>query len=260
MIGEIAKDRGAAGELIRRIFRSGLSAFIAGAIVAGGGGRLAMRATSLIDRSAHGRRTEAGFRVGEVTLGGTLELVVFIGLFGGLAVLAIWTVVERWLPASPVARAGTASIAAVGIGGRIAIDGGNFDFSILDPGWAMALIFVALTATLGPMIVATEVLIDRYLSRGDHWARMWPGVVTLGAFPALIVFATLLDPDCSCLNRPIVAGGALLALAAFTVTTWVREFKGSELSSIWNRAGTVFLWVAVATGLIHLGREISHFV
>ena len=178
MIGETTTDHGAAAELIRRMFRSGLAAFAAGIVVAGGGGRLAMRATSLIDRSAHGRRTEAGFRVGEVTLEGTLELVVFIGLFGGLAVLAIWTVVERWLPASRVARAATASIAAIGLGGRMAIDGGNIDFSILDPGWVMALIFITLMATLGPLIVAAEVLIDRYLSHGDHWARMWPGVVS----------------------------------------------------------------------------------
>ena len=191
---------------------------------------------------------------------GSIELIVFIGIFGSLAVLAIWTVAERWLPASPVARTGAASVTAIGLGGRMAIDGGNIDFQILDPGWAMAGIFILLVALLGPLVVWAENLMDRRLSRGDHWARLWPGVVLLGAFSTLAVVVTLLDSDCSCIRRPIVAGTTLIVLAVFTVVTWIREFRGAHLSYRWNTLGQTLLWLAVTTGLIHLGREIAHFV
>ena len=110
-------DRSEASELIRGMVRSGLAGFGAGFIVGGVGGRLAMRAASLIDQSAHGSRTEAGFRIGEFTLGGTLELVIFIGLFGGLAVSAIWTVTERWLPGSTRAKVMSSAVVAVAFGG-----------------------------------------------------------------------------------------------------------------------------------------------
>ena len=200
-------DRSEASELIRGMVRSGLAGFGAGFIVGGVGGRLAMRAASLIDQSAHGSRTEAGFRIGEFTLGGTLELVIFIGC------LAVWRSVPSGRSpsdGSPAPR-GPRSCPLPSwqsrSGGRLAIDGGNIDFRILDPGWLMAAVFVLLVALTGPIAVWLERKIDGRLDHGEHWARLWPMVVILGAFPATIVLVTLLESDCACLHRPVAAGG-----------------------------------------------------
>lgn len=62
-----------------------IAGLTAGILVLGLGGRLVMRilgATSGDD--AQGRRTEAEELVGEITLGGTLGFIVFVGIFGGL--------------------------------------------------------------------------------------------------------------------------------------------------------------------------------
>lgn len=246
--------------LVRRIFIAGLSGMISGFLVVGLGGRLAMRLTSLIDRSAHGARTEAGFTVGEVTLAGSLEFVIFVGIFGGLAVTAVWPVVDRWIPASGRGRLGMAALSAGAIGGRLAIDGRNFDFLILDPGWLMAAIFVVLAALVGVVAVAVTRALETRLSRGAHWARAWPALIVLGVFPAAIWFVFAFDSECSCVSRPWLTTAMLFILAGFTVVTWVRDFRGQVPSTRWERGGKVLLLAVIVTGLFHLGGEIAHFV
>jgi hypothetical protein len=56
--------------------------------------------TRPIPPAAQGRTTEAGFTVGEVTFGGTIELIIFvgilIGLFGADAIAAARTAGISW--------------------------------------------------------------------------------------------------------------------------------------------------------------------
>ena len=70
--------------LARHAALVGLAGAGLGAVVGGGGGRLVMRILALAapERSL-GQVTENGNRVGEVTVGGTIELVVFVGIFAG---------------------------------------------------------------------------------------------------------------------------------------------------------------------------------
>lgn len=256
----VALDQAPGVAVVRRIFIAGLAGMASGFLVGGVGGRLAMRLTSLVDRSAHGARTEAGFTVGEVTLAGTLELVVFVGLFTGIAVTAAFPVVERWLPRWGPGRWMLAGLAAAAIGGRLAIDGRNIDFLILDPGWLMAAIFVTLTALVGVVAVAVISALERRLSHGEFWGRAWPALLVLGALPAAFWIIVPFDSDSANVSRPWLASIVLYALAGYTVVTWVREFRGRPPSERWERSGRALLLAVIVTGALHLGGEIAHFV
>ena len=68
-------------------------------LVLGLGGRLMMRVLAATSPdSAQGRFTDAEFRVGEVTLDGTVSFVLFVGLIGGILTVGAWVVLRRWLP------------------------------------------------------------------------------------------------------------------------------------------------------------------
>ena len=73
-------------ELIRHLALVGLAGAVSGAIVGGIGGRLVMRIAAVAaPDGVIGSVTENGNRIGDITAGGTLELVIFAGiLFGGV--------------------------------------------------------------------------------------------------------------------------------------------------------------------------------
>ena len=73
--------------------------FVAGLLVVGLGGRLVMRvlaATSGMD--AQGRFTEAGERVGKITLGGSIGFFIFAGLLIPRASSLVYIPLRRILP------------------------------------------------------------------------------------------------------------------------------------------------------------------
>ena len=84
--------------LLRDVFRGGLAGVIAGVICLGVGSRVVMRVAALLDPDQHGRLTDNGNVIGAITFEGTLELVIFVGIFGGLAAGVVWVLVRDWLP------------------------------------------------------------------------------------------------------------------------------------------------------------------
>ncbi|HUP87565.1 MAG TPA: hypothetical protein VM143_18070 [Acidimicrobiales bacterium] len=70
-----------------------------GLLVLGPGVRLVMRLLAVTaEEQATGRRTEAEQIVGVVSLDGTLGLIIFSGIFGGLLLAAIALLLRKWLP------------------------------------------------------------------------------------------------------------------------------------------------------------------
>lgn len=84
--------------LLRTLYAASLAGAIAGALTIGLGLRAAMRVSGLLtDPARRGLLTEAGNRVGEFTVAGTLVLVLLgaaFGIAGGLA----YAIVRPWLP------------------------------------------------------------------------------------------------------------------------------------------------------------------
>ena len=114
-----------------------------------------MRAIFLIDKSTDGAETDFG-TVGEITVGGTLTLLVLstlAGVFGGVAYVAI----RRWLPwPSPVARGAFFGLLMMFGPGVIFL--GEVDLQIFEPAVPIFAMFVVLIILYG---IAVAVVTDR---------------------------------------------------------------------------------------------------
>lgn len=161
-------------------------AILAGVLTIGAGGRLLMRimaATSSDD--VQGRLTEAEEIVGEVSVGGSVFLIVGLGIFSAVVGLALFLLLRRWLPNRSLA-AGLVGV-AIGAGPLVRPSGfiasTNPDFSLLSP------VVLAVAICLGMLLLFGStfgVLVD-------HLAPRWPrprwsplGVVSVLPFGMLL--------------------------------------------------------------------------
>jgi hypothetical protein len=129
--------------------------FVAGFLVAGLGGRLMMRLMAATSgASAQGRLTEAEERVGEITLGGSVAFVIFVGLLFPAIAAFVYLPLRRFLPRrawSAGAVFGLLLLATLGVGDPLSPD--NVDFAILTPR-PLAVAFIAVLAVLFGMTFA----------------------------------------------------------------------------------------------------------
>ena len=151
--------------LVRHIALVGVAGLITGLLVAGGGGRLLMRIAAIAGHDdATGRLTDSGFRVGETTLGGTLELVLFIGLFAGGIGTILYLMSEPWLVWAGKWRGVVFGgfLLAVSSATSDALDPDNFDFELLGNKAFIVAMFVVLFLAYGGLLAwLSERLEDR---------------------------------------------------------------------------------------------------
>jgi hypothetical protein len=113
---------------------------VVGLVVAGLGSRVVMRLLAVADPDASGTITENGNVVGEITAGGSLALLIFVGLPFGLVAGLVVFAVRRWLPQRPAWRGLALAAVLLGLFGGTVIDPDNIDFRLLEPtGLALAL-------------------------------------------------------------------------------------------------------------------------
>ena len=99
-----------------------------------------MRLLALLNSDVRGTFTENGNQVGDITLGGTLALVLFVGIPTGVVAGVIVFALRRWLPAGQPWRGLALSAVLLALLGGAVIDSDNFDFLLLEPaGLALAL-------------------------------------------------------------------------------------------------------------------------
>ena len=77
---------------------------IAGALVGGIGSRLVMRLAALAAPEVRGALTENGNVIGEITLAGTIGLMLFAGVGSAIFGAGALTVARPWLPHSTALR------------------------------------------------------------------------------------------------------------------------------------------------------------
>jgi len=220
-----------------RVSGSVAGALVAGVLVPGLGGRLMMRVLAATSSdAAQGRITDAEEVVGEVTVDGTIGLVLFVGGFGGLAGLAFYAVLRRWLPD----RSLIAGLVTAGIGaGLLARPSGllepeNPDFAILTPTWLALALAVGLIVTFG---LVAAVLIDR-------WSASWPlpGRSVKGVAGVLPLAPLLLA---------VTPGLAVLGAIGFTAAVQP-AVAGGWLRPV-DRVLRVVVLIAAAAGVVWLG-------
>lgn len=163
-----------------------IGAYLAGVLTIGAGGRLMMRilaATSSDD--VQGLRTEADEIVGNVSVGGTVFLIVVAGFFAPVLGLALFSMLRRWLPDRSLA----AGLIGVAIGAGVLVrpsgflSAANRDFTFITP---VALAVTLSLATLVLFGATFGVLVDLLAPR---WPR--PGWSPQGVV-AVLPFALLL--------------------------------------------------------------------
>lgn len=206
-----------------------------GILVAGAGGRLAMRLlAATAGDAAQGRRTEAQEIVGRISVGGTIGFVVFAALFFGLATGAIYLLIRRWLPRGRLGGLSYGALLLVLAGTRIEpLRPGNRDFDIVGPGWLAVVVFGLLVVLHGMLVSAFA---GRYSTMAPlpsfdrrSFATHAPLALLLPAAPILVpvaaagvvaVVLSRVEPLVAFLNssrasdigRVVLAGAALVAL------------------------------------------------
>jgi hypothetical protein len=244
----------ALGGIFRDITRGGLAGVVVGLIGCGIGGRIVMRLAAVLVPMSDGAHTENGNVIGDITLGGSLALVVF-GLIVGLVAATIWVAVAPWIPGRGVARAVAAMPVAVALGGSGLIDGDNRDFSILGHDPAVVGILVLLVALIGFMFPLVDDALDRWLPAAMGRAKtLYTVAASIGiGFALLVATAFLTAPE----PATVLTGVALIGLALATLRTWVLRVKSEPASSRLLIAGRGALVVAIALGFIRLASDLT---
>ncbi len=174
---------GQVSALLRPLAGCVAAGIVVGLVVAGLGSRIVMRILALADADARGTFTENGNQVGDVTAGGTLGLIVFVGIPSGVAAGLIVFLVRRWLP-SPLAWRGLAlSLVLLALLGGTVLDADNVDFRLLEPAGLAVALFGALFFLAGYALAA---LADRW-GPGVPAVFFRRGVTVVGAIILAVV-------------------------------------------------------------------------
>src|SRR5688500_17536067 len=73
-------------------------AVVSGVLAAGAAGRLLMRLLAVTSPDAEGQITEAGAEIGEITVGGTLGFITFVGVPAGVLAALLYGLAGSVLP------------------------------------------------------------------------------------------------------------------------------------------------------------------
>lgn len=253
----VAASPGPFPRRVRWVLIRGLSAVVTGTVVLGVGGRLVMLASRLLHPDAVGRLTENGNRIGEVTLSGTVALVVFGGLASGVMAGVIWALVASWMPR----HWWVVGPATVALGVPALIDADNRDFAILDPPGVDVLLLLGLLFAFGAALHAVDAALTRRLApaAGDLGTALQAGLVLLVAPILIPVFGSFFSREfCFCEDPPWLLGSFLVVTAAASVWWWVAELRGAEEPPpAARRLGVVALAAAVTAGVVHAATEVA---
>jgi hypothetical protein len=191
-VGPVAGERltpaTARDGLTRLAVGSGVG-FVAGVLIGGVGGRLAMlllRVTS--DSALIGMTTDDGFRTGSFTTDSFFLLAVTA--IGGAGLGVAYVAVRRWLPQGH--RPAVTAVMLGAIGGALIIDPDGLDFTVLDPLWLAVALFIALPAAFGAALApGVERLIPWASDRGPSVLFLLLPLLPIVVFPVIAVLVVL---------------------------------------------------------------------
>jgi hypothetical protein len=213
--------------LARNVALSGIAGLFTGILVGGVGGRLFMRlAGAVAPQVAQGRDTEAGFTVGEVTFGGTLGLVVFIGIFTGIVGAILYVVFSPWLSWARRWRGVLFGVILFAIGSATSdiMNPDNIDFSILkNPVLLVAAIFLLFLA-FGIVMDAAFRFLDQRMPRAEGSGASINApyilITLVGLLAFVAIFPALFTEEfCDC-DPPVAATLAMVLTGIGTLVWW----------------------------------------
>ena len=250
--------------LTRYVFAMGLSGVVAGVLVGGVGGRLVMRGSSLLSPAVSGTgvRTEQSFRIGEVTLDGSIELVIFVGIFAGFFGAAYYAITRPWLMWIGKWHGAAFGVLLFAIGSATsdALNPDNVDFFLLDNLPLIVLMFLVLFVLFGVTIAWLYGWFDRRLPEAEGAIA---GVYLLASIFSLIFLGSAMGllvtgQGCDC-DAPVVSAVAFVALAAVTIGMWAfrQAADGSRVMKALTTIGWASLSLAFVAGAVRAISDIS---
>jgi hypothetical protein len=238
-------------ELLREFAVGGLAGVVSGLLVAGVGGRLAMRLIALVapdDRI--GLLTEGGNVVGEVTFGGTLAFLGFVGLgfgaFGATALVAMWPWLSRW---SPHLRPLGLGLFVLAVGGVGVIETGNPDFPISGNEMFSVLLLASLFILWGYAAVwFRSVFEERFASDSRRWTIAYAVIAVIGIHLYLGLPTTLFDDVA---NTPTIVAISVAVLYLSAIGLWALKVwaNGSAIIKTIRTIGYAAIAVVLIVGL-----------
>lgn len=182
---------------------------VAGLISAGIGSRVVMRIIAVLNDDRDGVTTDASATVGEISLGGTMSLLVLgviAGVLGGLMYLGL----RRWLFV-PAAWRGVAfaAVTLVTVGHPL-FDTANVDFQIFEPVVVVLALFATLFLINGLILVplADRIHPEPVYAAGTRVPKAVAGVIALVCVFGLVLivdtFRTMRNDEGTCYSA---AGG-----------------------------------------------------
>ena len=183
---------------------------IAGALVGGFGSRLVMRLSALAAPEVRGALTENGNVVGEITLQGTIALMIFAGLSSAVFGAGAFVVLRPWLPRRTIPRGLVFGAFLLALTGAAVVDAGNSDFAILGDRLLNITMFSALFFAFGLVSSSAFVVLERRVPPAASLSpRMWAltAVCALPIVPGVLGVAFAFAAD---LGLPLI--GAWLAM------------------------------------------------
>jgi hypothetical protein len=231
--------RVAVGRQLRILIVAGIPV---GVIVAGVGSRLAMLALR-VSSPDHviGIESDDGFTIGQFSLSGTYNLLMF-GATVGILGAAAYQCVAPWLIGPTWVRRLTVGLAAGVVVGSMVVHSDGVDFNVLRPTWLAIGLFVLLPALFG---VAIGPVVDRVsgpTSRSDGGRRSWIlPVVLVAAFPLTLAVV-------------VVSGVVYAVWVLLADRARVRNLANTRVAGYAMRSA----WLGVAVlGLIALARDVQ---
>lgn len=256
---------GAAAAILRSVAAGGIASVAAGVLIGGMGARIVMRVSALADPGAEGLVTESGNRVGEITAGGTGELVIFGGILGGIFAGIGWVMIRPWLSRLGAFRPMGAAVAGVAAGSIFVLTAER-DFAILDPLWLNVTMFLMLLALMGAVVSLADSWLDTHLPPAQGWNVALYGLLVAAGAPLMVpmVGNYFSEEFCGCDDPPRVTGAFLVALGVLTASSWAAQVRsGNPLLAPprWLRgAGEIGITGLVVAGLVYTVQEIREIV
>lgn len=245
--------------LLRWITVRGAASALSGIVVLGFGGRLLMLASRLLHPDAIGRTTENGNRIGDFTVGGTIELILFGGLLSGLMAGSVWVALRRWIPDHPLA----VGLAAAAIGAFNLVNPDNRDFFVLGEPALDIVMLVTLVFAFGVALAYADRLMERMMPAAENVGvaiiyTLMLGVGLLLAGPGFGQFTPLF---CGCHTAPLWTGVFVWIAGLATVAWWVVQLRGvSKTPTNLEWLGRSSVVLAAVAGLIHLSLRIAEIL
>ncbi len=234
----------------------GLAGVTSGVLVLGIGGRLVMLASRLLHPETTGRLTENGNRIGDFTVEGTLALLVFGGLAGGLFASVVWTIVKDWVPDNSL----LVGLGAVAMGGFLLVEADNPDFQILSPPGLDLVLLLSLVFLFGVVLHRVDSVLERRLPsfRRVLSTAFYSLLVLVGVPLVIPTFGNFVSSDfCGCEPPPVWTGVLLAVTAVATIWWWILDLRGAESPPAHVRLlGRVATGAAVLAGGVHLTAQI----